>query len=75
MPAPPEVESLNGELYFDSFLPGQGFVTSLGVPAATELTASEQHETAIGPNDVEPVAVQHPLTAEGERAMNLLEGH
>jgi penicillin-binding protein 1A len=75
MPAPPEVESLNGELYFDSFLPGQGFVSSLGVPAATELTASEQHETAIGPNDVEPVAVQHPLTAEGERAMNLLEGH
>lgn len=31
MPPPPDVTSIGGELYFDSFLPGQGFVATVGI--------------------------------------------
>ncbi len=35
LPMPPGVESLDDELYFDQYTPGNGFVASIGVDAAT----------------------------------------
>ena len=34
MPMPSDVATIGGELYFDSFLPGQGFVSTVGISEA-----------------------------------------
>jgi penicillin-binding protein 1A len=52
MPMPPDVVSLGGELYFDTFLPGQGFVHSVGI---TESAAhADAHDNASAGGDGEP---------------------
>jgi penicillin-binding protein 1A len=52
MPMPPDVVSLGGELYFDTFLPGQGFVHSVGI---TESAAhADAHDNASAGGEGEP---------------------
>ena len=69
MPMPSDVEAINGELYFDAFLPGQGFVSSVGVPAAEPEPG--EHREWVRAADAEPPGA---LTEDGRRSMNALEG-
>lgn len=62
MPMPSDVIPIGGELYFDTFLPGQGFVHAVGVSEA----ALHAQENAIGP--VAEAADQHTPAAVSEPA-------
>lgn len=78
IPMPAEVVSAGGELYFDAFLPGHGFIASVGVPAATETEAGENHEAqqpgaASGTAPIEPVAAGVPATENGGGAASPAE--
>jgi penicillin-binding protein 1A len=75
MPVPPDVVLVDGELYFDAFMPGQGFVQSVGGPAEAEPEAGDDRETATasGAAGAESVFAREAVTAEAQRAMNLLE--
>jgi penicillin-binding protein 1A len=76
MAVPPDVVLVDGELYFDAFMPGQGFVQSVGGPAEeAEPEAGDDRESAIasGAAGAESVFAQEAVTAEAQRAMNLLE--
>jgi penicillin-binding protein 1A len=74
MPIPPDVVSIGGELYFDTFLPGQGFVSTVGISEAA-LHGEEAHsdtgggatsETrAPGASDSLGPAVDEPPAAPG----------
>ena len=73
MPVPSDVVTLGGELYIDGFEPGQGFVASVGVPEAAQ-------EGEAGPDtaasDSQPGAAPAAgAPDEGQRVMNLLDGH
>jgi penicillin-binding protein 1A len=72
MPMPSNVVPVDGELYFDAFLPGEGFVSTVDVPAEAEPEAGELQETASGLG-AEPVLPREAVT-EGQRATNILEG-
>ena len=56
MPTPSDVASVGGELYFDTFLPGQGFVPTVGISAA-----------ALHPEEVKDVEDAAPVRT-GEHA-------
>jgi penicillin-binding protein 1A len=76
MAVPPDVVLVDGELYFDAFMPGQGFVQSVGGPAEeAEPEAGDDRETATasGAAGAESVFAREAVTAEAQRAMNLLE--
>ncbi len=45
MPMPSDVASVGGELYFDTFLPGQGFVSTVGISEAA-LHPDEEKQVA-----------------------------
>ncbi|CAN7181552.1 penicillin-binding protein 1A [Trinickia sp. LjRoot230] len=74
MPIPADVVQVNGELYFDEFQPGQGFVASVGVPAAAEEGEPGQEASAAAAGE-QPAAPREPAADEGQRVMNLLDGH
>jgi penicillin-binding protein 1A len=47
MPMPSDVVTLGGELYFDTFQPGQGFVATVGISgAASQASGSAEDETS-----------------------------
>ena len=74
MPMPSDVVTLGGELYIDGFEPGQAFVASVGVPQAAQ-EGEAGSETAAA-SDAPPGAVPAAGAAdEGQRVMNLLDGH
>ncbi|HEY3537754.1 MAG TPA: penicillin-binding protein 1A [Trinickia sp.] len=74
MPMPSDVVTLGGELYIDGFEPGQGFVASVGVPQAAQ-EGEAGSETAAA-SDAPPGAAPAAGAAdEGQRVMNLLDGH
>ncbi len=79
MPMPPDVVSANGELYFDGFLPGHGFVASVGVPAAAGSEAGDNQEAerakaAAGPESIAPGAAGTPTTENGAASPATLHG-
>ena len=74
MPMPSDVVTLGGELYIDGFEPGQAFVASVGVPQAAQ-EGEAGSETAAA-SDAPPGAAPAAGAAdEGQRVMNLLDGH
>ncbi len=75
MAVPPDVVLVDGELYFDAFIPGQGFVQSIGAPAQPEPGAGDDRESAIasGTAGAESAFAGEAVTSEAQRAMNLLE--
>jgi penicillin-binding protein 1A len=73
MPMPPDVVPIRGELYFQAFLPGQGFVSSVGVPSAVETEALAHHDI-VRKSDDHHVLAPKLATENGRRAMNALEG-
>jgi penicillin-binding protein 1A len=68
MPPPSDVTSIDGELYFDTFLPGHGFVATVGISepaiqarasgADTESETGEPRET---PRAAQPMQQAEPL--------------
>jgi penicillin-binding protein 1A len=74
MPMPSDVVTLGGELYIDGFEPGQGFVASVGVPQAAQ--EGEAGSETAAESDAPPGAAPAAGAAdEGQRVMNLLDGH
>jgi penicillin-binding protein 1A len=74
MPMPSDVVTLGGELYIDGFEPGQGFVASVGVPQAAQ-EGEAGSETAAASDSPPGAAPAAGAADEGQRVMNLLEGH
>jgi penicillin-binding protein 1A len=71
MPMPPDVATIGGELYFHSFLPGQGFVSTVGISEAAlhagePQTGSdgETEQSATGGHYDEPPAASQPGGAQ-----------
>ena len=74
MPMPSDVVTLGGELYIDGFEPGQAFVASVGVPQAAQ--EGEAGSETAAESDAPPGAAPAAGAAdEGQRVMNLLDGH
>ncbi len=67
MPTPSDVTSIGGELYFDTFLPGQGFVATVGVKqAASHAGASrEGNESETGGTGEAAETAEPPPAAHG----------
>ncbi|MEA3121004.1 MAG: penicillin-binding protein, partial [Paraburkholderia sp.] len=77
--APADVVLVVDELYFDTFMPGQGFIQSIGGPDEVQPEAGDVRESAIassatGAESTFAREAVSAVTAEAQRAMNLLEG-
>jgi penicillin-binding protein 1A len=65
MPMPSDVASVGGELYFDAFLPGQGFVSTVGMSEAARHPEAAEHlvEAEAAPTPPGAVPENEPMAA------------
>jgi penicillin-binding protein 1A len=77
MPMPADIETVAGEPYFKAFLPRQGFVSSVDVPAPAEHKTEGEPETTVdasGATGATPFLVRGAGSEQKEQPTNSLEG-